>query len=879
MLQLAAVLWPVLLAGQGDLAIKRADQKEIQRAVEQLADDSYAVRHQAAEFLWKCGVAAEPAVRVAADSKDAEVAVRARELLDKFKYGIYPDTPPEIVRLVHTWRSGDRQAKLIAFDQLQKQKAVKTLLALLEAETDPQLRAEILQRVVRNGDTAIPQLLLDGNFGQAEELLRLGASIDDRMLRDYVAFLHIEGKLELRLAELQKADSRAGAVVDKLLAAMLRANGDLAGALVVARRTPFIHMEDALLFELGDWRALAARAKVPDLESDVPAQNIEPLGLLTAYQRLAGNEREFAESINNIQEQAAAEPAGLWYYFEALAINDRPTEAVELLRAAGDFQAFNLLARQGRFREAFSAAGVRDIRAPVDQWFKPVAGLPNEGRAAQFANLLRAAKLLDRLGENEPARKLLIQVGKGLGRDQSHQLGALAQAELQLGMQVEALATAGLAIEGPPSEVLQSLFPQQAAHAAVWWEFFTEKYAGESNGAKLQRVRRMLDVPALQALDHKDFVAITDAAYSRARTLPQVDRWQNAIAAACMARGDTELAIGYLPPFQSQAAMDNLMRLGDLLLKNKRPSEAARWYKQSWELSRQQDATALYLLGRTKANADEAGEGAEEGRKLMKLAAFVPLSDGLKRHGLATGLQARGFAAEAQTHSELALRFETFEAWPAQALQEVGNAASSRGDFRQAAARWEQLALSVLRTSTTFGESEAYLQLPHLIHKSRGRGLLAEGKIAQGLREFRLAQQYLPADCQLPIDVSPRLAELDRQGDADQLFDAAFEANEAACADFPRAAGLHNDLAWMSARCGRKLAAGLRHAERAVELMPHNAAYLDTLAEVQLQSGQQQLAISSIRRALVLSPDEAYLKRQLGRMQQNSKSSAPGQGP
>ena len=68
--------------------------------IEQLADESFAVRERATRELWGRGEAVMPELKRALLSEDPEVAYRARELIDKIDLGILPDTSPEIQELV-----------------------------------------------------------------------------------------------------------------------------------------------------------------------------------------------------------------------------------------------------------------------------------------------------------------------------------------------------------------------------------------------------------------------------------------------------------------------------------------------------------------------------------------------------------------------------------------------------------------------------------------------------------------------------------------------------------------------------------------------------------------------------------------------------------
>ncbi len=82
---------------------------------------------------------------------------------------------------------------------------------------------------------------------------------------------------------------------------------------------------------------------------------------------------------------------------------------------------------------------------------------------------------------------------------------------------------------------------------------------------------------------------------------------------------------------------------------------------------------------------------------------------------------------------------------------------------------------------------------------------------------------------------------------------------------WPGDATTHNNLAWMYARCGVKLNEALEHSTRAVELAPHSAVLLDTLAEVQFRLNQFSAAVATMERCIQLDPRDPHLRRQLER--------------
>ena len=76
----------------------------------------------------------------------------------------------------------------------------------------------------------------------------------------------------------------------------------------------------------------------------------------------------------------------------------------------------------------------------------------------------------------------------------------------------------------------------------------------------------------------------------------------------------------------------------------------------------------------------------------------------------------------------------------------------------------------------------------------------------------------------------------------------------------------------MSACCRRNLDKALQHAEKAVELSPSTAGYLDTLAEVHFQRGDKDKAIAMQKRAVKLNPKKSYYRKQLKRLEAGDPS-------
>jgi len=434
------------------------------------------------------------------------------------------------------------------------------------------------------------------------------------------------------------------------------------------------------------------------------------------------------------------------------------------------------------------------------------------------------------------------------------------------------------------------LFPEHDDAAQVWWTFLRKRHPEQPAEQTLDRIRSLLGArraaqggealddswrqlagdPARpgaaggEALDDswRQHVAAADQA---GETLGGRKRqeWLAALADTCLIHGDRRLARQYLErAAEAETTAAVCLRLGDLLAEDGARAEAAHWYRRAWDADPKQPL-GLYLAGRL---LDESGQS-EEGRRLMEVARLAPLGNERTRHQLAKGLQDRGLDEEATRQWEWILRTGAFRSWSVnEAGKYLGNQASGKDNHR-AAAYWERLLLSCLQTSTGIVDASGYLQVIHVIHKARARGFLAEGRIAEAVRELEAARAALPGETKLAMDMVPKLDELGEKDHGDALFARVFAALCEVCEDLPESPGWHNNAAWLAARLGRKLDEALAHAQRATELAPDRAAYLDTLAEVHFRRGEPEKAVELARRCIELEPEREFYREQLERFE------------
>ncbi|HZT82014.1 MAG TPA: hypothetical protein VFA26_17440 [Gemmataceae bacterium] len=838
--------------------------------VRDLGDDRFEVRANASRQLWAAGRAAEPALKEAARSTDTEVRLRARAILDKFKWGIYPDTPQDIRTLIGRYRAGDAAGK---------QEAVKGLLQLgrpgclplakmAAAEDNPADRKVLLQAITDNASRAAAALL-PGEADTLEALLEqaLGGE-GDGAANNCTAFLLLRGRLDAKIPGWRKrAEAADGARAAEVLAFLLRAKGDLAGALAAAEKANRADLVEMLLVERGDWKAGAAR----DLQS-LDRRPLKTLGLRAAYHRLAGNKDDFHKLLAEIRKAADGQPDNsptVKLAAEMLLVNDRPKEAQELLTAKGTglVLTFELLANQLRLKEALALAEKADASPE------------------RIGLLVRKGRVLHLLGEKEKAKQVFEQLGKELRQE----LGAadakkpaaaltdrspwreLVVTQLQLGRKDEAFDNlAEMLTHSPPASLpmtWQAAFGKDHPTAALLWPVAKRRHAGGLPAA-MRELRGLLD----GKLADKDLAAVLgdiDKAAGEAKP-EEREALQLAAAEACRAAGKDDKARAYLDgAAQAGATPAARLRLGDFLAAKGRWQEAAREYRLAWEKAPEQ-ALPLCLCGHALLKAGDE----REGKKLLETAALLPLGSEVARYNLAEELNRRGLTDLAVKERELLAKIGWRRSiYVGNTLVRLSPVAESRKEHFRAAAWTQEQALVILRNNIYFTDPNGYLMVPHRVHLQRARGLLAEGKVDEALAEARLADALVPGSLTVPVKLVPELEKRGRKKEADELYARTRDRFEALRKAHPNSAWCHNALAWLAAGCRRQLDEALRQAQKAVELEPDQAGYLDTLAEVHFQRGEKEKALAAMKKCVELEPKNETFRKRLKRIEAGDPSS------
>jgi tetratricopeptide (TPR) repeat protein len=859
--------------------------EQIARWVGQLGDNEFRLREAASRQLWGAGELAEAALREAARSEDIEVARRAKEILDKFKWGIYPDTPKEIVELIGIYRDAEVPQKLEVVPKLLAagtpgSKAIRKLLAV---EKDLGVKRQVFNKVAEN----YPLLIASDNRAALEPRLEIGLELPGEGVASYAAYWLLRGKLDERIGSFEGMVKQAEPYKTAMVLAYLyRARGDLPAARRAAEKAAQAAEDTAkeearelvrdVLFAAADWKELA-RLPEPDNSTPIYAK-CEHWSFRAAFQHRAGNDKEFEAALAQLrkldEEPGLLPPVRMHTAYlgaKACFLNDRPAEALELLTRSDHLTLhFNVLCAQHKYADALtlvekSLGNLKELGALEDLQAHTLYLLGEKDKAqAIFAR--RAAAIKD--GPNPEIFASLI--------DAEHRAGLQDQALAHCARLLPPLEQPGGNLLRPQVRLLfDKVFPGKTDAAVVWWVFLRQKYHEEEISHLLHRLHALLagKTPAaeVKALVEEAERATLNAVVEADQRLAALAEVAHAAGLDDLACSCLEKALAALPKPAPGTAPDAvqkkraaiLLRLGDLLAERKQWPRAAERYRQAWEGDRR-EPLPLFLAGWA---LDRAGK-ADEGKKLMEQSHWLPLGDETSRYTFFVELSQRRHREASLREADLLARLgNPFSHRTGNALRRLALQAAARKDYATAARDYDLAMLGILRSSAYFVQDMGYVSVPGQVHRLRAAAELTAGRIDAARREIALAQAVQPGNVDLAIGLVPLLERAGSRKDADRLFADTLAVHEKLCRDYPRCASAHNSAAWVSACCRRNLDAALTHAARAVELAPDTPAYLDTLAEVHFQRGEKDKAVAVQKKVIELDPKKPYYRKQLRRLE------------
>ncbi len=908
---LIVAITPSPLPGQDN---KPPAQPSVEQLVTDLGHPVFSVREKAQAELWKRGDAAIPLLEKSLADENPEVVQRARELLNKFAWGIRPDTPAAVVKILRQYQNGDvneekasETRKAAVQDLLQHGSAgISVVKALLQKSLPEAVKSELVEQVTAYVRQNVPLRLFDRQENEAAELIGLCATgLTTATTADYTVFQLLSGKVPQAISQAENALSlKRQELGHKLvLSHLYRAKGDWAKARATSADLPrpdeAPNVAAQLLEEAGDWGAL--------IEVGYGSELNHPDALRLSLLRLAGRTKALDAQVRNLikstNEFSSTEE--VWESVIALLANHRAEEATKILLERRQHLGLlgEVMIQRLQYKDALElTVAEKELR-------------PNEKLDLD----LRRARILMHIGRRSDAVQLFNSVYEGMrvrakDRESSSpivSIRSLLRAEMRVGLKDLAAEHAANFIamgvfqrsaNAPTGETaFEILFDQDAIAAdTLFTALRQKKIPGDEAGRTMSHVRDLLGGKANKLAVDAAIVAVresrseievesTDPGVHRSASKSFESQQQLTIATLCRAAkrypeaeaayeksaelsvetGD--VSVGRAWAYGTSEAYLPYVEWGNLLVEQGQFRDAAKRYLQGWRKFPSQPLP-LFLSGKALVQAGER----EEGERRIELSHWVSLGQERIRGRFLEDLVRAGEGKAAKRETELLLHGCWCQDYHfGNVMNQAAKASAMINDFTTAELCTQRSLLMMLKTPNMYYvESVAYMSVPHDLLINRAKAALAAGQVGDAMTIARQVLAITPGHVTLVSGMVPALEKLGKKTEANELFGTVWKAYEAMLASYPDSPAARNSLALLAANCQRDLEAGLRYATEAVKAFPESVPYRETLAEILFRKGERDKALELMTKLIEEEPRKRLYRRQLVRYR-----SGPLDGP
>jgi tetratricopeptide (TPR) repeat protein len=821
--------------------------------VEALGSELYKEREAATKALWELGERGLATLRVAQKSDDPEVAHRARRLVRRIQTGITPDTPQQIVDLVERYHRGDPNAKRDTLEKLRELQAYEKILRLYRFEEDEAAIEECAEVVELVVVPAVKKLVKGEEWAEARNLLALAPRTPDN-LRRRAAFSRFRGELDADLA-------RAGADRDREWElALRRANGDLAGALALAKELGRKELVAGLSLFEGD--------PLPYFDWVVGNPNFSAtmrLNAEIARNRWTGDEKEAAKLAQALVDEAREASADDPRLLVSLMLNGYWGEVLSLMEGRREF-ADNLYAYYEMVELPDKAVGIYGYKgtpgeraAWIDEQMARFEEKP--GRAvSERALLLSVSSFLVNRGEREAGFEIVRRMGRiiekrGGGDDWLKFVGILGdnggvQYELAFAVAVDAMA--GRKEDLHAARVIGAIFRNSEIAMRHW-----ERLKREENLSPRERLLLLGGIYGMVEMDPARVDPVLNRLFTKAVTAAGEERRQGLadLVEPAAYRDDTNAVCELLAMLSE---IDGIDRWSHSL--GVYHSYMSDWEQaaKAWETEVRRNPDSTAAISSLAATYMRMGRN-DRARELLDEPGMLDFDEVDRLAQLADVFTSYNLREEAGhvLRRILGTSDPLSRSWVASGA-EFALHAKRRGDWRVAAAFMEIEALFDVRDRPTYVSPLMYLRKRFAADLMRGLALHEEGKPDEAMALFDRSFQFLIGDGVLADDFFPLLRQAGLTEAHDRYFEIAWERIMASIEAYPKTHNTYNSAAWLASRSMRRLDEAERLETKALEMRPKQAAYLDTMAEIWFARGSREKAVEWSTKAVMDSENAGH---------------------
>ncbi|MEP2774360.1 MAG: hypothetical protein ABJQ29_15980 [Luteolibacter sp.] len=825
--------------------------QNIAEIVSKLGSESYRDREEATEKLWIIGQPAVPELRKAVLSDDPETALRATEVLEKVELRITPDSPADILGLIRRYRDANIETKVDLLAELKSRRAYFQVLKLHSMESEPENKIRLLPVIRGVGIAGARVALTEDDFSTAEELLKMSAMEPVDMM-SLACLYRSMGLLE---DGLKMPEAPANVPTGLWEITLLRAKGDLEGALEVAATVRRSQQLAGLKVLAGDptlWLRqnglgdtdMAAVDSYVDLAlkrwdgGRIRESDFAPL--MAAAKSQDGDERE--QAIASLAALLRVKPA------ENALVSDNPTFA------------FLYFLSSERIPEALAVIGIDSENPEFEKWVGErmsslLAAQDNEGEEVESSlmDLLLLASFMELRGLDEEYMAAYAKPLQELaeGRQEMFMNYLRVQLEGRLGAPKFALEHASRWAGDDKdrwAELFQVAFGEENA-VTEWIVWVSEMEPDIAPAEKMRALMALFSIGGDNGELYSKWIA---AAWDNVEVRPQNEREP-------LIRRIMMLAL-------SRQDVTNALKARDMLDPDSR-------------------ATTLWAnIDKYLSAANRWGDAAEILRDSIS-----SVSTSAEVHArAAVTLRKAGFEKEATVHDAWA---EKLALGQASVCNRIGDHYTYGEDPVRARKWYQRAAFQADMSGTDFVDSledyaqsmleagnwqvaascfEALVQV-HVSSRYSGQDLQTYTKVrlsadlARALsvldedRERAIAMLgelhgIFITDGVLADDFFPMVRMAGLETELKGWFAKTWAKLSPIIEKYPASDNTRNTAGWLAARARLNLDAAEEHMKAALEQNTDQAAYLDTMAEVQFAKGNRKAALEWSFKAIALYP-------------------------
>ena len=817
--------------------------------VEMLASDKFKTRQEAELKLWAAGNQAVSALESACKSASPEAILRAQKILRYLQLGLTPDSPLEIIELAENFEKMSVEGKNNALTTLKKQRRFRIALLLFQQEKDTVIRQQIRSSITGLAIVAAREALMAGDIEGARRFLTEFTE-DPKSLTALAWMARSSGQLEKEIANARESNDNDDW---RYLMALLRIKGDRAAVADLAEKHNLGELAAAMELLDGDgekwlsWHAEKADGETADITRAYAT---------VALHRLRHDKDGPAQDLNLLIKAALKEEdyTRRWAAIHGLFSLGNESTAQKPVKLLNPAMLFTYMTEREKIDEALSALNLDAANPDYASWIDRQMAVILSGESDdEMDSVPNVIGFLEKRGVTEPIDKrfipLMLELAEKDNETFNDLLGSLfsAYSTTRLAPETAAKVASAYAKEDDVlwGAMIRIAFSENS-YFTQWWEWLGEVFPNEKRHQRFHQMltlfRAIPDIEGkLAAWDEKIHQSLKNDEPETAESHRKL------LAVLAAVTGNTRYS-QWSCEDPSELDTDDLMNLGKW-------AEAAKKWEEASKAAPDQINSILWAALCWKL----AGEQ-EKSRRAETLFESLVLGDSSMMIAASGIYQHLGFMEQSRQWRQMALHCGARDGSWHVALYTNAEEQLLTGQWRRAQAGYEAYILHSLDEGDTSTMMMAF--------RTRKKADMARAFAMMGnnrklaMEKLRECHQSLLADASLADQFFPALRMVGARKEHDAWFEESWQALMKNRDRFPQDDNVRNSAAWLAARSMRRLDDAEKESLEALRLRPHQAAYLDTMAEIQFAKGNREKAVEWSKEAITSDPRATPLREQ-----------------